>query len=146
MRRSLTRLVLAVLPLGLFGAHLSGSRVAPMAQRSSVHSQQLQFISVSFADSRNGWVAAFTPDQNYTLHTTNSGHTWARYPVAFEARQMQFIDARRGWAIGFAPRNCSGPRTPCGGRDRSYARWRAKLGLARKISSLLAANVSRFRQ
>jgi len=115
MRRSLTRLVLAVLPLGLFGAHLSGSRVAPMAQRSSVHSQQLQFISVSFADSRNGWVAAFTPDQNYTLHTTNSGHTWARYPVAFEARQMQFIDARRGWAIGFAPRNCSGPRTPCGG-------------------------------
>lgn len=131
MRTLLTVVIFSMMPLRLFSGHTLATPATSLARRPSAFSQHLQFIAVSFADTRNGWVAAYSPRQNYMLHSTDSGHTWLRYPVDFEARQMQFIDARRGWAIGFSPVGCSGPRNPCQGvisatldGGRSWAWWR----------------------
>lgn len=67
--------------------------------------------AISFANTRDGWVAGHTTHQAFILHTTNGGRSWAQRTTRFDAQQMQFISSRDGWVVGFTPLVCGPGKT-----------------------------------
>lgn len=104
-------LLVTLLTVALLGSLAAGMPGADAATSTAVGHPN--FTAISFADRRDGWVAAVAANGSSMLHTTDGGRTWMRYPVNFDVRQMQFINARQGWAIGSTPRVCGTPRTLC---------------------------------
>jgi photosystem II stability/assembly factor-like uncharacterized protein len=79
-------------------AALTSCAAATTARTAKINTKNLHLTSISFANTRYGWISA-RGSHGVLLKTTNGGSTWQKRKAPFAATQMQFISASTGWAL-----------------------------------------------
>ena len=123
MRKYTLRLIgaMAIIALSVAGYGWGSGNIAsasPDTHNSQASATHHAFLTaVSFANAQDGWVAGHTASHGYIFRTTNSGKSWTRRSLNWDAQEMQFVDASDGWAVVESPARCGGgfspPSTPC---------------------------------